>query len=691
LDFQEMEQMNLAVELAMLRASHPGVVISGIDTATGNTTPSSGLFDASAFSQAWWANVRYVPSTNTIYIMQNGIVLKNINFGNASVVIDANNVVLQNCTFTGTKAVYSVVQNNGYSGATIENCTFTTGGVPTGVGTFVSSHNEINIINNTFLYCPKDAIDIGAGVVSGNYIFGAGYTPTSAPHDDGIWVTNTSGPVLIENNFIDYCNGPGSVSFTNDCIRVTTELGSVNNVTIIDNILIGAASAIDAGNVQVQVKGTYSNITIKDNDFGFNQYFGMYLGPQIGVTATGNLTFDFSNPIYSQQAWAAYQGAGIATDSLVTPGASTAWVSPTGIGTATLYGGGVSGMHLSGGNALEAVFVGGAGRQFMTGGTGRNVYAYLSIGDSLVNAPDVISNFNVATDVIDLHSIDANPLSASLDNFTFVGGNAFSAGGGQVRVVQDVADNQTLVQADLIGDSSADFEVTLNGLVNLTAANFVLTSGQYAAVTAPYATIADFESSQSSLDRVAGGFSIVDSSADVQADLAGLQADAAKIGKITLTDSTASEPAVLTLSAANAVQDAAILTKIAGPYVLDTTLADGTTTVTGHGNGLTINVGAGDHIVTGGGTSDTFYFAAKFGSVNVTDFAPNFGNSAHDTISLAKTDFANWATLVADGHASGANTIFTSADGATLTVAGVAYSAFQSGNAALKADFTFHS
>ena len=93
-------------------------------------------------------------------------------------------------------------------------------------------------------------------------------------------------------------------------------------------------------------------------------------------------------------------------------------------------------------------------------------------------------NFDPVKDVIDLSSIDANTglYSASpTANFTFIGTAPFSGSGGQARYQYDAALNETLVQADVVGDSSPDLEIRLMGDINLTAANFALTAAQSAA------------------------------------------------------------------------------------------------------------------------------------------------------------------------------------------------------------------
>ena len=199
-------------------------------------------------------------------------------------------------------------------------------------------------------------------------------------------------------------------------------------------------------------------------------------------------------------------------------------------------------------------------------------------------------------------------------------------------------------------------------------------------------------SDKSALDKIAGGFAVVDTSTGIQTQIAALQGDAAAVTSVTLNNSADATPAVLTLTAANAVSDAAILAKIVAPYVLDT-IASGTTSITGHGNGLTIAVGAGDSVVTGGGLNETLMMGSNFGAMQITDFKTHYSDPSHDTISLSTTDFGNWATLLSEGQSSGAgnaNTTFTAADGASLTIIGISLSSFQHPGTSLQADFTFH-
>ena len=138
------------------------------------------------------------------------------------------------------------------------------------------------------------------------------------------------------------------------------------------------------------------------------------------------------------------------------------------------------------GSTSETVLIGGAGGQYMTGGSGADIFKYLAISDSIAAHPDSIDNFDPAKDAIDLSAIDANPAQAGMQNFTFIGTAAFSGSAGQVRYQYDAAHNQTLVQAELVGNSLARQKQcrlpdSISGNVNLTAANFALTAASSSA------------------------------------------------------------------------------------------------------------------------------------------------------------------------------------------------------------------
>ena len=105
--------------------------------------------------------------------------LSGINFGSATVWIEANNVTIKDCTFSGTTSYWAVYQSPNASGATVENCTFQGTKSPTETNvSWITSVLGITIKDNSFLVTPWDAIDLGSGgVVWGEGFSGAGYAP----------------------------------------------------------------------------------------------------------------------------------------------------------------------------------------------------------------------------------------------------------------------------------------------------------------------------------------------------------------------------------------------------------------------------------------------------------------------------------------------------------------------------------
>ena len=180
--------MITAADIQMVRNFDPGAVLPGIDTMTGNPYATSTLLDVTKLTHNSSAPYFYTPSNNTVTVTQAGAVLSGINFGTATVDIGANNVTIEDCTFTGTTGYYAVLQTGTSSGATVENCTFTGTKSPTEGNVWIgSTQGSMTIEDNSFLNSPTDAIDMHSGVVTGNYFSGAGYLPGA--HADAIWVT----------------------------------------------------------------------------------------------------------------------------------------------------------------------------------------------------------------------------------------------------------------------------------------------------------------------------------------------------------------------------------------------------------------------------------------------------------------------------------------------------------------------
>ena len=109
---------------------------------------------------------------------------------------------------------------------------------------------------------------------------------------------------------------------------------------------------------------------------------------------------------------------------------------------------------------------GGAGRDFLQGGTGGDNFSYSATTDSGVTSAtrDLILDFEDGIDHIDLHLIDANKTNAAGTNdaFTFVGTNVptgFSGSPGELHAYWTATGQ--IIEGDVNGDKKADFSIEI--------------------------------------------------------------------------------------------------------------------------------------------------------------------------------------------------------------------------------------
>jgi len=149
-----------------------------------------------------------------------------------------------------------------------------------------------------------------------------------------------------------------------------------------------------------------------------------------------------------------------------------------GAGADTLNGGadddnlrGAGGADTLVGGAGDDTLSGGGGRDLLEGGEGADAFVFAPVA-RLAALHDTISDFSGAEgDKIDLSAL-AGGIAGGGD-FSFIGaGVAFNGVAGEVRALDKV--DATILQADLDGDGSFDFRITLSGVVSLTSGDFVL-------------------------------------------------------------------------------------------------------------------------------------------------------------------------------------------------------------------------
>ena len=127
---------------------------------------------------------------------------------------------------------------------------------------------------------------------------------------------------------------------------------------------------------------------------------------------------------------------------------------------------------LMGGDGADVLTGGGQG-DALFGGKGADHFVFLAISDSMAVAFDMIQDFEKGCDLINLCAIDA-VLGGADDAFRFIGTQAFSSAGPEVRYQLNTADGTTLIQVHMAGSANADSQIVLNGLYELTADSFVL-------------------------------------------------------------------------------------------------------------------------------------------------------------------------------------------------------------------------
>jgi hypothetical protein len=109
----------------------------------------------------------------------------------------------------------------------------------------------------------------------------------------------------------------------------------------------------------------------------------------------------------------------------------------------------------------------------MAGGDGGDTFVFTAVSDSARTAQDTITDFVEGVDKIDLHAIDANTASLAPGNqdFSFFGSSVIAVAN---QVTFTYSNGNTIVSADINGNSTADLVIVLTGLHALTANDFVL-------------------------------------------------------------------------------------------------------------------------------------------------------------------------------------------------------------------------
>lgn len=130
---------------------------------------------------------------------------------------------------------------------------------------------------------------------------------------------------------------------------------------------------------------------------------------------------------------------------------------------------------INGGLGADTI-TGGTGVDTLTGGAGNDIFDFNAVNETgnTATTRDVITDFQQGQDRIDLSTIDASSSLGGNNAFLFRGAIAAfgTAADGEIRYAQE--NDMTVIYADTDNDSAPEFQIALNGLYTLTAADFVL-------------------------------------------------------------------------------------------------------------------------------------------------------------------------------------------------------------------------
>lgn len=412
--------------------------------------------------------IYYNASLNIMVVTKSGATFDGIDFRGTTLQIRADDVTIKNSSFDASVGPVSINEFAGYSNLAVDHCTFDGLKLDSTYADFITSRGiNTSITNSAFLNAPGDAMYIENGKVAGNYIAGGGYM--TGAHSDGIWVGKTTGSVLITDNVIDWRTPSDAKVATNNAIRIVDELGSVSDVTVSHNIILGGSYSVlvqDQTSSPSNIINTVSNITVTDNIVDYGMYGPLYPG---GRPAT----LIYSDNINATGAAKAFDAQTVTAtpldmtglkDIVGTAGADT--MNGTAVADHVVGGAGNDWISAKGG---DDVIEGGAGRDYIYGGDGANTFLYRQLTDSTPTSADLICDFKQGIDKIDLSALDGAP---DPSHWSWLGSANFSGTAWQVRTT--IANNHTFLEIDTNGDLSADFKIEFSTAFDLKQSDLIL-------------------------------------------------------------------------------------------------------------------------------------------------------------------------------------------------------------------------
>jgi Ca2+-binding RTX toxin-like protein len=135
--------------------------------------------------------------------------------------------------------------------------------------------------------------------------------------------------------------------------------------------------------------------------------------------------------------------------------------------------GGAGADTLTGGGGADLLY-GGRGADTLTGNGGADVFRYQAAAESRPDAPDTIVGFLSGTDKVDLGRIDTDPAAEGDQGFRFIGADAFSGRGAELRLTYNEELARWEAEGDVDGDGDADLLILFTETEAMAGSDFLL-------------------------------------------------------------------------------------------------------------------------------------------------------------------------------------------------------------------------
>jgi serralysin len=406
----------------------------------------------------------YDASRKILVVTQDGTNLSGVDFRGVSVYVQANDVTISNSVFDASAGNVAVRGMPGYANLTVDHSTFDGLKLDKSFIPIFGLGTNTNVTNNVFTNNQSDVISIAGGRIAGNLISGSGYQTDA--HADAISISGfrTNGPILIENNVIDWRNAADARADTNQVIRVASDHGPISDITISRNVILGGSYSVGIEE-NWGGRGSITGVRITDNVIDAGTWGSLFPSRPADLVYEGNARMTGAGTR------AGSESEGPSVDALTTGLATFTGTAGndalSGKEKAESFKGGAGQDWISAGNGND-VIEGGSGRDYLIGGAGKDVFVYRSFD---TGRGDQIYDFTRGEDRIHLAELPGAPAAAAA--WTWLGSQEFTGQAWQLRQ-KILSDGTTLVELDRDGDMRADFQIEFNGTHQFTTADFIL-------------------------------------------------------------------------------------------------------------------------------------------------------------------------------------------------------------------------